>query len=99
MKHVINFFAALFLTLAVMIGCAAADARADEYTLVLRCSQIDWNTWDMTMIDFLGNEWHCESEAEDFPGNLYIAVMNDRNTPSYIYDDEITDLRFIGYAD
>lgn len=55
----------------------------------------DW----VTGVDANGNLWSWDG-GEDWSVDDYVAlIMNDFCTPDYIYDDEIVDMRYCGYAE
>ena len=47
--------------------------------------------------DFSGQEWDFKGVEDYMIGDIIAVIMNDKGTES-IYDDEIIDVRYIGYA-
>ncbi len=48
--------------------------------------------------DFSGNTWSFYGIEDLLEGDLIAVIMADIGKTNYIYDDEVIDVRYIGYA-
>lgn len=48
--------------------------------------------------DFSGNIWSFYGIEDLLEGDIVAVIMADKGKPEYIYDDEVVDIRYIGYA-
>lgn len=48
--------------------------------------------------DFSGNVWSFYGIEDLFEGDIIAVIMAEKGKPNYIYDDEVIDVRYLGYA-
>ena len=62
------------------------------YEVPARVAEINNSTGWVTLVDWTGESWCIRGEGYEV-GQLVIAVFNDHNTPDYIYDDTIDQVK------
>ena len=101
MKHLFSFFAAMFLSLAVMLGSVAV-ANAELYADAALVQFVNQDGSIVTCSDINGTDItvYIEGEPGDyvdlFEGDI-IAILYDDNGTEDIYDDDIVSVRYAGY--
>lgn len=48
--------------------------------------------------DFSGDIWSFYGIEDLMEGDIIAVIMADKGKPNYIWDDEVIDVRYIGYA-
>ena len=101
MKKTITIITILALATTIT-ACGKQTKAADnskEYPTMVKITKINPQYDTMVGIDASGEMWQLEG-IKDYDVNDYVAlIMNDNGTPHYIYDDEIVDMRYCGYAE
>ena len=79
---------------------ANAKAEVNYYPSLLAVQEIDnENSWIYAK-DANGNLWAFEGDNEDWQIGDYVAVIfNDFGTSENVYDDEIVQIKYAGYAE
>lgn len=62
------------------------------YEAPARVDEINDSTGWVTLVDWAGESWCIRGDGYEI-GQLVIAVFNDHNTPDYIYDDTIDQVK------
>lgn len=97
----------LYLTLLAIIimiilfGSIPAKANGKEnvlYPATMIVTEIDYDTDTVICVEANGNEWSFQGIEDYTKGDLIGMIMDDNRTPDYIYDDLITETRYVGYT-
>jgi len=87
----------LMASLIIMAALITTPVYASEYPGLLRISEVRNSV--IVGVDANGNEWLFCDPCEDWmEGDLCGVIYDDMGTP-IIYDDEIRQTRYVGYAD
>ena len=90
MKNII-----IALALSILL---TTPVYAAEYPGLLRI--ISAEDYLIVGVDGNGNEWSRIDCSEDWePDDLAAVIFDDKGTPNYIYDDVITEMRYVGYVE
>ena len=82
--------------------CLMSTASAELYYRFGEIVDIEYDTDFVTVDDGLGNLWDFMSTPLTdycYYGNLVVMLIDDNNTPDWIYDDKITDVGYCSVED
>lgn len=88
----------IIASIIFMTFLACVPTFAAEYPGLLRISEVRDSV--IVGVDANGNEWLFCDPCEDWQnGDLCAVIFDDKGTPNYIYDDVITEMRYVGYVE
>ena len=89
--------AIILMFIALMFIALMGTASAELYPRFGNIIDIEYDTDFITVDDGLGTLWDFYSATiamDHFYGDLVIMIIDDNNTPNWIYDDKIVDAYF-----
>ena len=90
------------IALIIVLVCFTATAEADLYYRFGNIVDIEYDTDFVTVDDGMGNLWDFMSTpiAEYyFYGDLLLMIMDDNDTPEWIYDDKVIEANYCDTED
>ena len=86
----------------LLLVCFMGSAEAELYPRFGNIVDIEYDTDFVTVDDGLGNLWDFMSTPIalwHFYGDLVVMLMDDNETPEWIYDDKVLDAYYCDVAD
>lgn len=86
----------------ILFGSLSAKANVKEsklYPATMIVVGLEYDTDTVICVEANGNEWSFRGIEDYIKGDLVGMIMDDNGTPNYIYDDLITETRYVGYTE
>lgn len=81
---------------SAMVLRAKANGNENLYAIMTICTDIDYTTDTVTVVDFNGFEWQFNGVEDYDTKDIICLVMNDKGT-ELIFDDEIVSTKYDGW--
>ena len=77
------------IVLWLILICVATTAEAKLYYRFGNIIDLEWDTDIVSADDGMGNIWEFDGCDYFFVDDLILMIMEDNDTPDYIYDDKV----------
>lgn len=93
-----NLILAIVIILMMILPFKANANTPNNYPNAGIITELDTENDIVYFTDFSGNIWSFYGIEDLLEGDIIAVIMAEQGKPNYIYDDEVVDVRYIGYA-